>query len=134
MTAPEAEAAPVIAFAEQHAPRQAEWKGGFSGAFCYIDCTCSWRGSAHTALGRSRREWASHRNAMRDLSVPQARVMRAIRDSDRPYSAGSVRQQTANVLLDRGLIVRVPEEGSYRLTPIGRGVLAEYERVYGGTR
>lgn len=118
----------AVPFRAQHAETAPRAFGQFGGAFVATDCTCGWEGTRHATKTRAHREWTSHRDAMRKLSKAQARWLRELRAVGHEVVPG----RTAAALVARGLIERVAVPGHYEITPAGRGVLLEYDRVTGG--
>lgn len=115
-------------FRAQHGLGALTALGRFGGGFVRRDCTCTWEGTAHTTARRADREWESHRDAMRKLSKAQVRALRDARAQERGIV--EVNDRTGEVLRRRGLVELITL-GIYRITPAGRGVLIEHDRLHG---
>lgn len=115
-------------FFSQHRALPVLAKGLFGGAFVSGDCSCGWEGTSHTTAARCHTEWRSHRNAMRKLSDPQARYLRTARAQEKGIVEMSNRSGAA--MAKRGLVEMITS-GIYRITPVGRGVLLEHDRLSG---
>jgi hypothetical protein len=121
--------APLVPFARQHGSTAPEALGHLSGARHRIDCICGWTGPAKPTVKTARAAWRSHRNKVIALTGTQLDTL----VSAAANRAGVVEaaSRTGAPLVARELLEQVTGATHYRITGIGRGVLAEHQRVHG---
>lgn len=98
----------------------------------FADCACGRSGRGAITAGAAVRDHLDHTHSAANLTPVQAAMLRGAVDGD-----GSLPEEltprTARAMLGRGLIAERSDDW-YEITPVGRGVFAEWQQRNPRTR